>query len=561
MQQTGTVIDNKYEILTQLDEGGMSRVYLARDKRLNKQWAIKEIKQSGKRETDEIIAKSFVTEANMIKRLDHPMIPRIVDIINQKDAIFVVMDYIEGQSFEKVIKQHGPQPQDSVVEWGLQLTDALDYLHTRTPPIIFRDMKPGNVMLKPDGSIAIIDFGIAREYRDDKGKEEAGDTTMLGTRGYAAPEQFGGYGQTDGRTDVYCLGATLYHLLTGNSPAEPPYEILPIRQVDPTLSPGLERVIAKCTQQNPEERYVSAAELYYALDNYEKSDLGYFKKLKRKLGVCIACLAVSFLLVFAGLCFVIAHDVVLSGNYDYKLALAHAATKPDVTASYLLEAIELVPSDSRAYLELIALYKHDNQFSLIEEEQFNHIVLKHLASIKDDTPHYAALAFEIGKLYWYYYTYGQEAGDNQLTRISHAAPWFSAASNIEGFGRQLEAQLYSDIAVFEMEISAKVSEGTDEGLYRPFYEVLISLNDLAVAEDNSVVKLRVASLTFKALESHPRKFRAEGIYQADLLKLFNHSVSLLDEVHPTSKTLDAIKMELEKRKEHVEQSLEDAYKG
>lgn len=560
MQRPGTVIDGKYEILTVLGEGGMSVVYLARDKRLNKQWAVKEVKQTGDKARDETIAASFVTEANMIKRLDHPMLPRIVDIISQDDSIFVVMDYIEGQSLEKVVSEHGPQPQVSVVEWGLQLCDALDYLHTCTPPIIYRDMKPANVMLKPDGSVAIIDFGIAREYRDEK-DEDVGDTTMLGTRGYAAPEQFGGSGQTDARTDIYCLGATLYHLLTGKSPAEPPYEILPIRQVDPSLSPGLERVIAKCVQQNPDQRYQSCAALFYALENFEKSDEGYFKQLRRRLTSFIVASSLAVLFLIAGPAFMVGHTVVLDNDYDNKLVLAGAASNQETAAGYLAEAIEILPSDYRAYYDLIALYKLDNQFTVAEEAQFSEIMLKHLDEVKGDTPEYAGLAFEVGKLYWYYYTYGAEAGDNQFTRIASAAPWFADASEIKSFENVRAAQVYSDLAAFETEITAQINEGSDAGAYAPFYDDLVALNAMAAEDNNDVMSLRVASLAFRALESYPRKFKADGLSQAELMSLYDQAAALLESVHPASDALDEIKDELTLREQSVLQTIEDAYKA
>ena len=110
-----------------------------------------------------------------------------------------------------------------MIKWAKQLCDVLGYLHSQNPPIIYRDMKPANIMLKPDGNVVLIDFGTAREYKENNIE----DTTCLGTMGYAAPEQFGGMGQTDARTDIYCLGATMYHLVTGMNPCEPPYEIRP----------------------------------------------------------------------------------------------------------------------------------------------------------------------------------------------------------------------------------------------------------------------------------------------------------------------------------------------
>lgn len=182
-------------------------------------------------------------------------------MIDTEDSFIIIMDYVQGNSLNKALEEYGAQPQEYVIEWAKQLCDVLGYLHSRQPPIIYRDMKPANIMLKPDGNVTLIDFGTAREFKE----KNLADTTCLGTVGYAAPEQFGGMGQTDARTDIYCLGATLYHLVTGCNPSEPPYEMKPIREINPSLSGGLERIILKCTQRNPEDRYQSAAELMYAL--------------------------------------------------------------------------------------------------------------------------------------------------------------------------------------------------------------------------------------------------------------------------------------------------------
>lgn len=266
MDENRTVIDGKYKILKLIGQGGMSKVYLAMDTRLNKQWAVKEFRKNKNDASNQVALKALLDEANLMKQLDHPTLPRIVDIIETNQTLYIVMDYIEGESLKKVLDEYGAQPQEMVIEWAKQLSDALDYLHTQTPPIIYRDMKPANIILKPDGTIRLIDFGIAREYKEGKW----GDTAALGTRGYAAPEQFGGKGQTDARTDVYNLGVTLYHLVTGKDPAEPPYEIYPIRQWDTALSPKLEKIIQKCTKLNPEERYQSCKELKYELESYEK---------------------------------------------------------------------------------------------------------------------------------------------------------------------------------------------------------------------------------------------------------------------------------------------------
>jgi len=163
MTELGTVLDGKYEILKKVGQGGMSIVYLAMDNRLNKQWAVKEIKNDGSKSVETLL-KGLEREANILKNVDHPVLPRIVDIINENGTIYVIMDFVEGKPLNEVLKAEGAQKQSDVIEWGRALASALDYLHSMNPPIIYRDMKPSNVMLKPDGSVKLIDFGTATTY-------------------------------------------------------------------------------------------------------------------------------------------------------------------------------------------------------------------------------------------------------------------------------------------------------------------------------------------------------------------------------------------------------------
>lgn len=137
MAAIGQIIDDKYEILKLIGQGGMSRVYLAMDKRLNKQWAVKEIEKRARDRNNEVVIQSAIAEANMIKRLDHPAIVRIVDIIDDGDVIYIIEDYIEGETLASILESNGAQPQELVIKWAMQLCEALEYLHTRKPPIIY----------------------------------------------------------------------------------------------------------------------------------------------------------------------------------------------------------------------------------------------------------------------------------------------------------------------------------------------------------------------------------------------------------------------------------------
>lgn len=564
MAELGKVIADKFEIVRLVGEGGMSRVYLAMDKKLNKQWAIKEIKAAHNAEEQELIRESLVTEANMMKQLDHPALPRITDLLNEDGTLFVVMDYIEGEPLSRIIKDQGAQSQDDVIEWGEQLCDALDYLHTRNPPIIYRDMKPSNVMLKPDGTVKIIDFGIAREYRLEKEQAEEGalrldDTTMLGTKGYAAPEQFGGLGQTDARTDVYCLGATMYHLLTGQSPAEPPYTMHPIRQVNSAFSPGLEKIITKATQQNPEKRYASCAEMLYELERYNTADDAHRKKLQTKwrafVGVCVGaalCLGVGFF----GLGM---NEYDKNQNYDYQIELAEKASEIAEAQEYYLSAVDIIPAETRAYAGLIATYKEDDSFSAQEERQFLNAITPHFSAVQSDDDAYAELAFEVGKLYWYYYDYAADNGDNRMTRIKSASRWMSEAASHESFVSHDLAEVYSGIAEFNTGIVARINEGSDEGSYAPYFENLQRLNDLMAAEHNDVVTLETSALVNDALQAYARKFRADGIEQADMLDLLGQALKNAEAVNPTTEKLDEEQEGILAASDATRESIENAF--
>lgn len=340
MLEIGSLVDGKYKILNKVGQGGMSVVYLAMNEKANKQWAVKEVRKDGVLDF-ESVKQGLVAETDILKKLSHPHLPSIVDVIDNDDSFIIIMDYIQGNSLNKALEEYGAQPQEYVIEWAKQLCDVLGYLHSRTPAIIYRDMKPANVMLKPDGNVMLIDFGTAREFKE----KNLADTTCLGTVGYAAPEQFGGMGQTDARTDIYCLGATLYHLVTGMNPCEPPYEIKPIREINPSLSSGLERIIQKCTQRDPNDRYQSTAELMYALEHYEEIDDIYRKKQKKKLW---SFLATTILMVIFGATSIWGYasaEAKKSENYDVIL-------KNAVETSDYYEAVLTDPTRTEAYLQL-----------------------------------------------------------------------------------------------------------------------------------------------------------------------------------------------------------------
>ena len=403
--RTGTIIGGKYELLKEIGQGGMSIVYVAMDTKLNKQWAVKEMKKGSEANADALL-KAIQTEAEILKTVDHPVLPRIVDIVKENGSIFVVMDYIEGRTLAQVLTECGAQPQEKVIEWAKDLCSALHYLHSQNPPIIYRDMKPSNIMLKPDGTVKLIDFGTAKEWKE----ESQADTTALGTRGYAAPEQFGdakgrGIYKTDARTDIYSLGATIYHIVTGKNPGEPPYVMKPIRQWNPELSSGLEKILCKCTMPNPEERYGSCVELMHALTHYKELEDAFrrecFQKMKGffiSMGLTVISLAVA-VTGYAGTLKERKADYenLIQKGYGYTVQGQY-----EKAAKSYLEAITQVDGRrNKAYLELMDLYINyieepetgmnlvtyyvDQKFHHIEKDQtlLKHIAMNYFDVLKD----------------------------------------------------------------------------------------------------------------------------------------------------------------------------------
>lgn len=278
----GSYLLDHYRIQKVIGRGGMSTVYLATDEFCNRQVAVK-VAEKGNRLDFGSVVHALNAEVGIMKRLVHPFLPRIYDVIEKPETMIIIMDLIEGQSAKSILEEYGAMPEEKVIKIGRQLCEVLQYLHQMSPPIIYRDMKPANVMVRSNGDVMLIDFGTARYFKEGK----LADTISLGTLGYAAPEQFGGMGQTDARTDIYGLGVTLYHLITDMNPSEPPYEIKPIREINPALSKALEYIIVKATQRDPNERYQSVGEMLYDLNNLNKvkvsrgSFLSSFFKRKR----------------------------------------------------------------------------------------------------------------------------------------------------------------------------------------------------------------------------------------------------------------------------------------
>ena len=544
MLEIGSLVDGKYKILNKIGQGGMSVVYLAMNERANKQWAIKEVRKDGV-QNFEVVKQGLIAETEMLKKLSHPNLPSIIDVIDGDGTFLIVMDYIEGRHLESVVKEYGAQRQEDVIEWAKQLCDVLSYLHSRKPPIIYRDMKPSNVMLKPDGKVMLIDFGTAREFKENS----VADTTCLGTQGYAAPEQYGGHGQTDARTDIYCLGATLYHLLTGHNPSEPPYEMYPIRYWNPELSSGLEEIILKCTQKNPDDRYQNCGELLYALEHYNEMDLEYKRKQTLKWRAFLCSTALTVLAGAGAVGFKIAENTVTASTYEVYVEEAAnlASTDPEQCIQYYKNAIALNPSDGLAYENLLNffLWEHNDSapgdtgseaasqqitcvFSDAEEQEIRKVLgteenrnRRNEEYLKANVEAYDKFAYDLGIAYYFSY--------NGTGNKGAARKWLEIASEAEPTDELNEANINRAANLYKISeyydsLGMRNQAGDSMASYADYWRDLQKTVEDDSASGNNVNMLLAYKEMISQIANNAANFKSAGITRQQMENELDNAV-------------------------------------
>lgn len=524
------IIDSKYEILKLLNTGGMnSAIYLALDKKLNRQWAIKKVRKSSSQTTSMLMA-----EASIMKNLDHPMLPRIVGIEEDPKFFYIIMDFVQGENLKTVVTSSGPQAQDTVVSWGVKLCDVLTYLHGKG--IVYRDMKPANIMLSPDGNIKLIDFGIAREYKENASE----DTTALGTEGYAAPEQYEGKGQTDARTDVYGMGITLFQLLTGVNPSSYQENIFSIRLQNPNLSSGLDKIILKCTNKDPKKRYQSTEELKKALLNYRKLDDKFLKKQKKVIKKFFTLLGLSTL------CFVIAGGSFI-GSYFQKNNRYSALLSGVPSKANIIKAIDVKPSETAGYVALLNYY--GKEIDQNELSEFSHIYGEHREDITD-IEDVSMIAGE--KIL------GSYSEKSIRAKLIAGEPYFNAASK-----KYSSAKIYVSMAKFyrayimqdDSAIVKEPSKKDYEKLLRGMSDILKE-NEKLDSDDKHSIMLASDQLILGLLSENADSMREQKISKSDLTSIVSAVEKNIDSINTRVKVLkekkDAVKASIVTTKEKIE---------
>ncbi len=247
------VVGGRYFVLDIVGTGGSAKVYKVRDVHSGKYYALKKYRTSNPNDKTKFL-EGIERELDVLKYTAHPVLPKIFNLIRYQNDIFLVMEYVEGTDLKQYIKQKGVLRKRKIIDIMTQICSGLYYLHSLEPAVVYRDLKPSNIILKADGTVKLVDFGIAKRYSKEIGIEEL----AVGSKGFAAPEQFGNESgrsiyNTDIRTDIYTVGTTMYYLRTGKRMKKDKFDI--------RIGRKMRRVISKCTKTNPDDRYQNCIDL------------------------------------------------------------------------------------------------------------------------------------------------------------------------------------------------------------------------------------------------------------------------------------------------------------
>lgn len=500
MIENGVVIDSKYKIIKKLGNGGMGTVYLAEHCLLGQKWAIKEIQKETKQK-EGIIRQSLLAETNILKKLNHPNLPRIIDVIQTKETVLLVMDYVEGVTLEELIHIWGPQSEKQVIKWAKELCEVLLYLHTRNPPIIYCDLKPSNIMVKPDGNIMLIDFGTAREYCgcDIKGM------ICLGTECYAAPEQFLGKEKIDERTDIYSFGLVIWTLLIGSANSGKKCAIDTIEQKHQKVSNELKQIIRTCVQNDPLKRYADCFALKFALDRVEKNQLGHEENEKKKV---IRFGILLMVLMICGCSSVGIRHVVDNSCNDLAISYINQAEraieKDKILENYKL-ALQISPAERKIYDSIAKYFIQPEKFgieqatsmmSLLESSYDGKNVLQ--VFCRKDPEGYSNFCYEVGIGYFYYMS--------GVTGKKEARIWFQEVKRINSpdfsVGKRKRADLYERICSYYdtfIENGGDCSGEREQHSFEDFYDTLHELNQIKIEKSSEKSDAAAAYLISKEI--------------------------------------------------------------
>lgn len=569
MAEIGSTIPKnnpRYQILKKIGQGGMSEVYLANDLQMDMMVAVKEVRtdieydKNGRKIDLNAYIQGLENECDLLKSVDHPVLPRTLSI-DRGQKIYVIMDYIDGEDMSKILKREGKLSQDQVLDCALQVCDALRYLQAHNPPIIYRDLKPSNIMWKKDGGFKLIDFGTAIEYRPGQ------KYYNMGTKGFGAPEQLRKQNAVaDQRSDIYSLGATMYCLLSGKTPSVELMQEHPVREFNQTVSIGLENVIKRCVDPDPNNRYQSAAELLYALEHYDEEDASFRKKQRGKLNLFIAAAVLAGVMLVAGAGLLVASSMFDKQNYE--------ALVQQNTIETCQEAIDLQPANPKAYMALLELYEHsEGGFNKEAEGVINGTLLSTEGLAMEHNRDYIELCSKLGDMFFYAYDYGDNAGLSE--RLRKSTVWYEkvvTAVDEEGV-KDYDAEMYKMAKNFckmnEFFVKYLNADGSSGGIneasataVQSMLDTMRSCLDGSENLENAYMRVVTGDAVCYMLSANAKNFSAAGIDKNEVLSLLNDAYHQVTDVTGVSQeaTLKIIS-DLKFNYPTYVQTIENAYKN
>ncbi|MCI6580713.1 MAG: serine/threonine protein kinase, partial [Oscillospiraceae bacterium] len=526
MLSQGYILNNRYRIENIIGRGGLSVVYKATDLEANGAVrAVKEISKSCKE-----MAESAKQESILIKELyehdKYNFFPNIIQRTENNSTLYIVMDYIDGASMNSLLKS-GAFSQNMIIEYGKEICSVMQFIHDYGK--IYSDMKPDNIMIinntgsakrlgteKRSGTLKLIDFGAVVQM-------ESGIPVQY-TPEYAAPEQFRAE-RLDRRTDIFNIGATLYHMATGRKPLpvydenkklRPSSERFPFNSKDIKTDVSVKKIIRKCVEDNPAKRFRSCRDLYSAIEKTEKHS-----QIKITLFSASATILSALICAFSYIRYVQQENI----EYERFITTAKKSVSYEEKTELYKNAINLQNKRTEAYFGLIETYKEDLSFDENESYDILRLLTVNSEELKKN-PDYELLAFETGKLYWYYYDYGTEhSSDNSATRMKASAEWFSDAisENLRNISEEKYqmARIYHDIGNFHSEIQKLVIEGDDTDTYTEYWQSLNEMSDFAETSsaETEIVLLETYRMIINSLAIYTYKF-ASFIPEEDIRNLY-----------------------------------------
>lgn len=517
------VLKDRFEIEKCIHSRGMANVYIVKDRNLGKRWCLKEIIKSDAGKSD-IEYVSLLQEAKVLRSVSHTGIPRITDTDEDGDSLMIVEDYVEGITLSKCIQTKGAIRQDIAVQWMKQLCQIIMYLHGLKTPILYRDMKPDNVIIQPDGNIKLLDYGTCVIIYKP-GQLPHG--YAMGTAGYAAPEQTKKNLPCDLRSDIYGLGMTYYSMLTGlNMAGIPRDKVKDIGIINPSISKGLAEVVNKCIEEDPNKRFQDCQELLYALQTYTTGDEGYKKKAVRRivttavtLGLSLACLLGSW--VTYGL------DVnETEKEYQNAVLVAEQTGRQEDYS----KAISLYPERLAPYFGYIDSIKLDGEFSFEEESDILSFINPNLLSVKE-SERYGELAYELGRLYWFYYNI-----DSNNEGKVQSVKWFKDAIEC-GYEPEI-ASVYFNLGVFHRDIAISIREANDAGMYSKYWNNLLSAKDVNAGD---IVTLQTNIAIAECVSNYSYNLKRDGVTYESILNEISDLEHFLETFSIDGSSVDVVR--------------------